>query len=203
MWSRDGRIIWDYGWVSLIISHHPAKFASHWPGGRGDILFLICHLAICDNVSEVNLILWRGLLIISHHPTTYTTTTLPRDRRRCAREDESMWPHDPTWPRGHRIMWHHVWVSIIIRNYPTKFCGHRTCRKGAILILIEHVTLHDHVANRLCHKAYLYLTSFIYLFWPVICVSNQLIKKSTLVADSSPNIKRWTVKRTIGHRSFV
>ena len=111
-----------------------------------------------------------------------------------------------TWPRGQGVMWHHAWVSIIIRNCPAKLCGHRTCRKGAILLLIGHVTSHDHVINGLCSKSYfIYISRLLsrYLCWLVTCASNQPVKKSTLVADSGPHIKPWTVKRTIGHRDIV
>ena len=57
---------------------------------------------------------------------------------------------DLTSPRGQRATWNHGWVSIIIRNYPAKFCGHRPCRRRYILLLIGHATSHDHVINGFC-----------------------------------------------------
>ena len=57
---------------------------------------------------------------------------------------------DLTWPRDQRVIWHHEWVSVIISQYPAKFCCNKPWRRGDILLLIGHVILHDHVVNGFC-----------------------------------------------------
>ena len=44
MWPRGQRIMWHYGWVSLIISLHPAKFGGHNCCAREEISFFVCHV---------------------------------------------------------------------------------------------------------------------------------------------------------------
>ena len=78
MQSRDQRIIWHYGWVSLIISYHSAKFGGHQPCGSGDILYLIF------TWRQGHRVMWHYgwvSLIISVHPAKFG------GHRRCAREE--------------------------------------------------------------------------------------------------------------------
>ena len=49
-WLRGQRVMWRYGWVSLVISDYPAKFGDHIPFGRRDIKLSICHVTSCDHV---------------------------------------------------------------------------------------------------------------------------------------------------------
>ena len=59
------------------------------------------------------------------------------------------WPGDLTWPRDHKVMWHHGWVSLIINPYCAKFCGHRPCRRGDI---VQWQTANDCIPYPLFYK---------------------------------------------------
>ena len=39
--TRDQKVMGFYGWESLKVIHHPAKFGGHWYSGSGNIMLLI------------------------------------------------------------------------------------------------------------------------------------------------------------------
>ena len=51
-WLRSQRVMWHYGWLSLLISDYPAMFGDHRPFGRGNIELSICHLTSSDQVDR-------------------------------------------------------------------------------------------------------------------------------------------------------
>ena len=50
MWLRGHWIMWHYGGVFLIVSHHPAKFGGLRRCASKDILILVCQVASRDYV---------------------------------------------------------------------------------------------------------------------------------------------------------
>ena len=53
------------------------------------------------------------------------------------------------WPRGQRVMWHYVWVSLIMLH-PAKFGGHRHCSREEILFFVFHITSCHFVVRESC-----------------------------------------------------
>ena len=92
MWSRDQRVIWHCGWVSLIISHYPIRFGGHGFCRSGDILFLFyykspsCQVGDSRRCSRENisvfLVTWHHVIkvvrksrdIIGNFTSSYVTT---------------------------------------------------------------------------------------------------------------------------------
>ena len=124
--------MWHHGWVLLIISHHPTTF-----GGR--------RRCAREDISESHVTLWLVSFAISEFAEF-------GDHRPFGRGNTNLSIFYVT-PRDH-VFRYHAWVFIIIRNYLATFFGPRTCRKRAILLLIGHLTSHDHVVNGLCRKSY-------------------------------------------------
>ena len=83
-WSRNQRVIWHYGWVSLIISHYPGRFGCYGCCRRGDILFLFCHVTSWDHVV-------RGSSDIMVSPLHYNSPSCQvGSHRQCSRKKISI-----------------------------------------------------------------------------------------------------------------
>ena len=47
--------------------------------------------------------------------------------------------------RSQEVVWLFRWLPVTIGHHPTKYGGHRLCRRGEIIFLIWHMTTCDHV----------------------------------------------------------
>ena len=68
IWPRDHRVMCHYGWVSLIISLHPAKFGGNRLCAREEIFFFVCHMTSRQRV------MWHYgwvPLVISDYPAKF------------------------------------------------------------------------------------------------------------------------------------
>ena len=68
MWLRDQCVTWLFGWVSLILSHHPAKFKIHRSCESWDITLIF---VMWPRYRNVTWLCWWGPLILSHHPAKF------------------------------------------------------------------------------------------------------------------------------------
>ena len=99
IWSCDQRFFYQYGWVSLILSHHPAKFGEHRHCRRGDILIFKWEHVV------------RRLYDIISGFYYYKS-------RSCQ-----------IWLRGQRVKWHYGWVLPNINDYPANFGDQKFFKK--------------------------------------------------------------------------
>ena len=129
-----------YGWVSLIINDHSAKFGSHLPSRGGNILFLTCHVTTW---SEDHVTLWVSS---SHYKSSSCQVWLSQSL--CKRRNFVFClSRDLTWLRSQRFMWHYGWVSVVISDYPAKLEDHRPFGTGDIKVSISHVSSRDHIVR--------------------------------------------------------
>ena len=49
---RDWGVMWRYGWETLIVNYHSAKFGSYMHCRSRDMAFLICYLIYQDHVTQ-------------------------------------------------------------------------------------------------------------------------------------------------------
>ena len=128
MWSRNQRVILHYVWVSLIISHHSAKFWGHRPSRRWDI-FMWPHLIMgsegCPHCKYLSYEVWWSQTLCKRRNFVFRLS------------------HDVL----QRVMWHYVWVSLVISDYPAEFGDHRPFGRGDIKLSIFHITSRDHVVR--------------------------------------------------------
>ena len=161
MWQPGQRLMWHYGWVLLIISHHPTTF-----GGR--------RRCARENISKS---LWHYGWV-SHVISDYTAKF--GDHRPFGRGNTNLqfftWPHVNTWSESdvtscmsfhhhNKLSCHDLWPYNQKR---ISFAFNWPCD-----LIWPHVQWA--LAQVLFH---LYLKPFIYLCWPGTCTSNNWLKRA-------------------------
>ena len=115
MWPRGQRIMWHYGWVSLITSLHPAKFGGHKRCAREEISFFVCH------VTSRDFIIRDSCDIMGEFLSLLVTTLQSLDiieplEEEILRFQFVTWLHVTTWSEGQ------VTSCVSSRHYKSSPC---------------------------------------------------------------------------------
>ena len=121
-WPHNRSVTWLCGWLSLILSHHPATFGVHIIYDSGNITFFICQVT-----TKCFVTLWVG----STHPRPLGSIGIAEV------EIKRFW--FVTWPRDRCVTWRCRWGFLILSYYPAKFGVHKPCESVNITFFICHV----------------------------------------------------------------
>ena len=142
-------VIWLYGQKVVQVCQYPTTFCHHKYCGSGDIMVLVCHVILQDNMTKG----WSNT--IGRSPSWQVTSLLSLVA--IGTVAVKIWfrlSRDLTRRRDQRVMWLYGHEPIKVSYNSATFGGHRHCGSGNIMVLVFHVTLQDHVIKESCDGAH-------------------------------------------------
>ena len=118
--------MWLHGQKPLKVSHHRSKFNSHRDCGRGDLMFLVCHVIFQNHGQPIT---------VNYHPAKFG------GHRHFGNRDVFSLSCDLAWTCNQRVMWFYNWEPFMINYYPPKLAGPRHCGSGYLFLVVEKQVL--------------------------------------------------------------
>ena len=107
-WPHDQRVMWLWKTELLSQSQHCAKFDAYKTCGSRDIMFLFCHVTLCEHMIKVTCdLVSRSPFNLSQHYTKFYAF------RSCGNKTEIK--------RFYFVMWHqlNIWSMLLCKKEPS------------------------------------------------------------------------------------